>query len=122
MSLSDYSEGLILDYLLTLMPFYVALSTADPGEDGSTIAEPVEMGYARKESSAFSRPDNVVSNTAIVDFPVSTDAWGTITHFALFDAAVGGNMLGSAELTSPQSVITGKSVQFGIGALTITGD
>lgn len=120
MSLSNYGEGIILDALLALMPFYVALSTADPGEDGSTIAEPVEMGYARKESSAFSPTDNVISNTAIVDFLVSTGAWETITHFALFDAAVDGNILGSAELAAPLNVVEGKSVQFGIGALTLT--
>ena len=72
---------------------------------------------------SLSRPNNhcrLCLQTINQIFLVSTGAWETITHFALFDAAVDGNILGSAELAAPLNVVEGKSVQFGIGALTLT--
>ena len=122
MSLSDYSEALLLDALLAEMPFYVALSTADPGDDGSTIAEPADAAYARIESSDFSRTDNTISNTVAVTFVASSASWGTITHFALLDAITDGNILGSGALSPSATVGAGDIAQFAIGALTITLD
>ena len=39
---------------------------------------------------------------------------------AAFDAASGGNMLGSAALASSQTVVAGNLVKFAVGALTIS--
>ncbi len=58
MSLSDTTEGYLIDWLLSLASptapatVYVALSTADPGEAGGSIAEPSGNGYARVASSS----------------------------------------------------------------------
>ena len=42
----------------------------------------------------------------------------TYTHFALFDAATGGNLLASAQVTgAPITVGAGTDVQFPVGAL-----
>jgi hypothetical protein len=121
MSLSDYSEELLLDALLAKMPFFVALSTADPGEAGAGIAEPVSDGYARKESSDFVRTNSTIANEATITFAdASGDGWGHITHFALFDAVTDGNFLGSGELTVHQDVAGGKTVQIEVGDIEIT--
>jgi hypothetical protein len=53
MSFSNYLENKLLDHAFRNTSYtppsavYVALSTADPGEDGSTIAEPSGNNYAR---------------------------------------------------------------------------
>jgi len=124
MSLSDYSEELMLDALLTEMPFFVAFSTEDPGDAGGSIAEPTGNSYARTESSDFARgdPGSVIANTASVVSPTASGSWGEITHFAIFDAAESGNFLGSGELDTPQTVVSGEALQANIGDLTITLD
>jgi hypothetical protein len=118
MSLGDYAEALLLDALLAEMPFEVALSTADPGEDGATIAEPSGNGYARVSSSDFARTTSTVSNDANITFATASGSWGTITHFALFDGSA--NFLGSGELGSSQAIGTGDTAQFDTGDMSIT--
>ena len=54
---SDYWENKILDHIFgkgsyTPPTIYVGLSTADPTDDGSGLAEPSGNGYARKQTSA----------------------------------------------------------------------
>ena len=48
----------------------------------------------------------VVTNDAAVDFDESTQSWGTVTHFAIFDSeAVGsGNLLMYGPLSTARSV------------------
>jgi hypothetical protein len=63
----------------------VALSTTDPGADGSGITEPSGNGYARVTNNNWSQ--NVaksIENTADVAFPQATGSWGTISHFAIY--------------------------------------
>jgi uncharacterized protein involved in response to NO len=125
MSLSDYLEAEILDHIFskgayTPPTWYVGLSTADPGEDGATLSEPTAMAYARVALGAVTRTAGSVVNNAAVEFVEATGDWGTITHFALFDAASGGNFMGSGELTSPLDVTTGKTARFPAGEIAIT--
>lgn len=127
MSASNYLEQAILDHIFneaafTAPTWYVALSTADPGEAGASIAEPVAMAYARKAVGATTRTASSVANDAEIAFTAASGAWGAITHFALFDALTEGNFLGSAALASPKTVGSGDVVKFAIGALTFTMD
>ena len=49
-------------------------------------------------------------------------AWGTITHWALFDAVTAGNMLWHGDLTTARTIGDGDQLTFAIGALSITAD
>jgi hypothetical protein len=95
MSASDYTENKILDHLTGKTSFtkpttYVGLSTADPTDDASGLAEPSGNGYARVETSGSdwdAAASGATANAAEITFPEATGSWGTVTHFALFDAA-----------------------------------
>jgi hypothetical protein len=127
MSLSDFLEGKILDHIFseaayTAPTWYVGLSTADPGEAGGTLAEPVAMAYTRKALGATTRTAGSVVNDAAVEFAAATGDWGTIAYIALFDAVSGGNFLGSGALTESKSITTEKIARFPVGQLSITLD
>ena len=133
MSYSDYLENELLDHWLGNSAYtapatvYVGLSTADPLDDGSGLAEPVGNGYARVSvtNNLTEWPAAVggsKNNANDVTFPLATGSWGTITHFALFDAATGGNMLGSGALTSSRTVSDGDQPRFAAGEITVTLD
>ena len=56
-------------------------------------------------------------------FPAPTpNAWGTVTHFGIYDAATAGNLLYWAALTTSRATAAGVAPSFAIGALTHTED
>lgn len=131
MSNSNYLEQQILSWINgTDMPtaptaLYIAISTAAPAEDGSTIAEPAGPdGYARVLVT-FGGPQQgtdaaTISNDVAVAFGPATGDWGDMTHFAVFDAATDGNMLRHAALSAPVTINSGDSATFAVGALIIS--
>jgi hypothetical protein len=125
MSASDYLESKILDHIFSEATFtaptwYIGLSTADPGEDGSGVAEPADANYARQALGGTTRTSSTVVNDSDITFPTAGAGWGTITHFALFDSASGGNMLASAALTESKTINAGDSAKFSASALQVT--
>ncbi len=127
MSLSNYTENKIAELLagktgMALPAVYLALSTADPGEDGSTIAEPAGNGYARTATAGkwAAASGGTIANAANITFPEATASWGTVSHVALFDAVSGGNMLASGALNSSQEIRTGDAPRFEAGDLQLT--
>jgi hypothetical protein len=128
MSFSNYLEAGILNHIFGLATFnaptwYVALSTADPGEDGSGIAEPTASEYARQALGSVTISGSEISNLAAVTFATALEVWGTISHVALFDAASGGNFLGSNALTGgSQAIGIDDAMNFPIGDIKITQD
>lgn len=129
-SFADYWENEILDHLFgkgsyTPPTIYIALSTADPGDDGATIAEPSSGSYARKATSASdwsAASGGALSNAATIEFVQATGSWGTITHFALFDALTEGNMLAHGSLSASKTVDSGDIARFVTGNLDVTLD
>jgi len=129
-SFSGYTENKILDHLIGKTSFvmptvYIGLSTADPDEDASGLAEPSGNGYARVTTSGgtwSAASGGITSNVSAIDFPSATGSWGAVTHFVLFDALTNGNMLAYGELTAPETITSGKIVRFSIGQLTISLD
>lgn len=127
-SLSDYLEVELLDMIVgktdyTMPTVYVGLSTADPTDDASGLAEPVGNGYARVATTGATweaASGGATQNAAAITFPTATGAWGTITHFALFDALTVGNMLAHGELGASQAITTNQIPRFAAGALDIT--
>ena len=127
-SFSDYLEAEVLDHVTgkgsyTSPTTYVALSTADPTDDNSGIAEPSGSGYARVTTSASdwdAAASGATANAAAITFPEASGAWGTVTHFALFDASTAGNMLMYGTLDASRVITSGITPRFSIGELDIT--
>ena len=133
MSLSNFLELELLDHVFKQTVYAVpdrvaiALSTADPSEAGTNIAEPAAGAYTRVKCLTTGADWNVAAagamdNASIFTFPTATASWGTITHFALYDATGTGlgNMLGYAALTTARDVTIGDTVKFAAGDLDIS--
>jgi hypothetical protein len=129
-SFSNYLENKLLDHLFgkasyTSPTIYVGLSTADPLDDGSGLAEPSGNGYARVQTAAAdwnAAVNGLIDNANDITFPQATGSWGTITHFALFDAATGGNMLAHGALSQSKAINNGDTAKFAAGALDVSLD
>jgi len=127
---SDYWENKILDHIFgkgsyTPPTIYVGLSTADPTDDGSGLAEPSGNGYARVQTSASNwnaASNGSLDNASDISFAQATGSWGTITHFAMFDAATAGNMLAHGALSQSKSISESDTARFEAGDLDISLD
>jgi hypothetical protein len=127
-SFSDYWEDEILDHVFgkgvyTPPTIYVALSTADPTDDGSGLAEPSGNGYARVATSGAdwdAASGGALDNANAITFPEASGSWGTITHFALYDAATNGNMLAHGALDSSEAISSGEVPRFPAGDLDVS--
>lgn len=130
---SDYTESKVIDALLrgdsiTGGAVYIALFTTDPNDD-ATGAECADSGYTRQQahssapSDGFSAPhatDGHTSNQQVVSFPAIVDTRITVTHWAIFDALTGGNMLFSGALTNAKDLDPSDVLSFPVGSLKIT--
>ena len=102
----------------------LALSTADPLDDKSGIAEPVAMGYARQTivlgtpASSNGVGTTVTGPTTDLVFGPATGAWGSITHWAIFENT-GTNMLLHGAITAPKDIASGDSFVVNADALTV---
>jgi len=127
---SDYWENKILDHIFgkgsyTPPTIYVGLSTADPTEDGSGLAEPSGNGYAREQTSASdwnAASNGSLDNAGNITFAQASGNWGTVSHFVLFDAATAGNMLAYGILSQSKSISESDTARFQAGDLRISLD
>lgn len=124
---SDYLENALLDHVLRNTAYtspttvYVGLYTAAPTDAGGGT-EVSGGGYAREAATFGAASGGSISNSAIVDFGTTTGAWGTVTHFGIFDAETAGNLLYWDALTAEKVIGNGDPVSFPIGDLTVTED
>ena len=109
-SLSDYVEDEVLDHVLKTGDWaqptnlYVGLSTADPTDDASGIAEPGGNGYARVQHNNWdAAASRATENTGTISFPEATGTWGTIAYFFISDASTGGNMIAHGALSASKT-------------------
>lgn len=90
--------------------YYIGLSKTAPDVTGDNVSEPeTSAGYARVELTSLGEPvDGLVTNQQAINFNESTNGWGTVTHFVVYDSdEVGaGNLLMYGELTTPRTVET----------------
>ena len=129
-SFSDHWENEILDHLFgkgsyTPPTIYVGLSTADPGDDGTGLSEPSGNGYARVTTAAAdwnAASGGALDNAGAIEFAEATGNWGTVTHFALFDAATSGNLLAHGSLTQSKTIASGDTARFQAGDLDVSLD
>ena len=127
-SFGNYIENKFLDHIVGKTAYskptaYIALSTADPLDDASGIAEPSGNNYSRLITSGSdwnAASGGAIDNATALTFATATGSWGTITHFALYDAIAGGNMLALGSLASSQAVGNAETIKFAAGELDIT--
>lgn len=103
---------------------YVGLSSTEPSPDGTGATEPsASAGYGRIQLTDMSEPvDGSVSNTKPIDFPESTDDWGVMTHYVVYDAPTGGNLLIYNQLDKSRTVESESIMTFKAGALTLSAE
>lgn len=124
-NLTNIGERLALDAANGVAPLvtrYVGLFTAAPGETGGGT-EVAGGSYTRPVmafAAATTDGSNVTSaaNSAEVLFAEATADWGTITHVAIFTAAVAGDMLWYAPLAVARTVLTGDQFRFAAGSVS----
>lgn len=144
-SFTDYYENLAIDHMFRGQSFsesspasyYVGLLTASCS-DSSAGTEVSGGSYARvavtrgtsawkgthgSTTGASSGTNGTISNAAAITFPAPTANWGSITHFAVYDASTSGNMILCQSLTASKTVNNGDAAPaFAIDALTIQID
>jgi len=125
-AISNYLENALLNATLRNTTYtspatvYAALFTTDP-TDAGTGTECTGSGYARK-AITFAAPSNGVTtnSAAACEFDQATGAWGTITHFAIFDALTTGNMLYYGALTASKTIASGDVFKFATSSVSVT--
>jgi hypothetical protein len=140
-AMSDYLENKLVDQLFrgqtapTTSTLHVALLTAAPSDSGGGT-EVSGNAYARVavassltnwagtqsagSTTASSGTGGQTSNNTVITFPTPTATWGTVTHFGIYDAATGGNLLFFGTLTIAKTINQSDTVSFPAGSLTIT--
>jgi hypothetical protein len=115
---------------------YIGLLTAAPSDAGggtevtggsyarATVASSL-ANWAGTQSAgstvASSGTGGQTSNNGAIAFPAPTANWGLITHFGIYDASSGGNLLIWGALAVSKTVNNGDAApQFNAAALTIT--
>lgn len=108
--------------------FYIALCTQAPGTqaDGSQLTEPdIDAGYYRvmvpNDNTGFGQAlDGVVACISDVIFPVATADWPTITHYALCDDLVAGQVYLYGNFTTPRRILFGDQAHIPDSALSLS--
>ncbi len=104
---------------------YIALFST-PTDDlggGTELTAVTAPGYARAAltSANMSPPTSKrTQNVTVVAFATATGDWPMVTHYAVYDAPTGGNMLHHHPLTEQELIEAGQTPRFGIGQLTFT--
>lgn len=140
-AMSDFLENKLIDQLFrgqsapTTSTMYIGLLTAAPSDSGGGT-EVSGGSYARVgvtsslanwcgsqsagSTSASSGTSGQTSNNAAITFPTPSAGWGTVTHFAIYDASSGGNLLFHGALSIAKTINQSDTVTFPAGSLAIT--
>lgn len=113
-SLADYSELELLDHVCNaaysqVATVYLGLSTADPGDDEGGLAEPSGNGYVRQSITFGAASSRRVTQDGAITFPEASGAWGTVSHWGIFDAESAGNMLAHGAFAVSKSIVSGNT-------------
>ena len=126
-ALSDYAENKVLDVLGANATFtapsnvYLGLSTGSLGDDNSGT-ELSGNNYSRVSVSFGAEASGTMSNDAAIEFAAATGSWGSVSHWALFDASSSGNMLVSGSFSAAKTISSGDVLKVATGDLDITAD
>lgn len=110
---------------------FLSLATSINSDGDSYTEVTTSIGYGRialagsvEWSGITSGPDYTVVNSETITFSPATTPWGTIAHFALFDAeTIGtGNMLYWGNLSTSRDIQTTDTFEVQPGNLTVRLD
>lgn len=124
MAFTPYTDNELLIHLLGPTAYtkpsalYIALFNGDPASGGTEVSTS-GSAYAR-QAATFTVTNNSATNTANVEWPVATSAWGSIDHVAIYDAATSGNQLVTAALTSTKTIGVGDVFRIPASNLSVT--
>jgi hypothetical protein len=131
-AMSDYLEGEIIKHIFRSGSFTkpaalaIGLLTTAPNDAGGG-SEVAGNNYARVQvnpgDANWTAPtigNGVTANVSAITFPTPSASWGTITHFGVYDAASGGNLLFHGALTQSKVTNGGDTISFAAGALQFT--
>jgi hypothetical protein len=124
-AMSDYLENAFLEHFTgttsTSAPaaVYLGLSTASMNDDDSGT-ELSGSGYARQAITFAAAASASIATNAAAEFPAATGSWGTVSHWAIYDASTGGNQLFNGSFATAKTISTGDILKVASGALTIT--
>jgi hypothetical protein len=132
-SFSDYLEKKLLDHVLKVAPYtvpsnlYVGAFTIAPDDTGGGTEKTIGVnGYARvliNSWNAATGTPTISTNAGVITFPQDTGAdWGTILAAAIFDSAVGGNMLVYSVLSPPKLIEIGDVLEIPISSFQVQLD
>jgi len=134
---SDFLETGILDHTLrgntlpTPSTIYLALFTTDPTDAGTGL-EVTDSAYVRQDaanggtiSSGWTAPTDSSAggskstNAKVLQFPPIADDSTTVTHYALYDSQIGGNLLYHGGFTVSKTLDQNDVLSIDIGGLQI---
>lgn len=141
-AMSDWLENGLVDLILRgqalTLPtnLHFALFTAAPSDSGGGT-EVSGGSYARVSvarslanfagtqsagsTTASTGTGGVTSNNNAITFPAPTANWGVVTHWGVFDAASGGNLVFHGALTTSKTVNNGDAApSFAAAAFSLT--
>jgi len=140
-AMSDFLENRIIDQLFrgqaapTTTTLHVGLLTTAPsdagggtevsgGSYGRVAVTSSLANWAGTQSAGSTVASNgsggQTSNNAAITFPTPTAGWGTVTHFGIYDASTGGNLLFWGALTIAKTINQADTVTFPAASLSIT--
>lgn len=106
--------------------YYIGLSTTDPLADGTNVHEPSGKSYKRVAVAANSinfatASDGKIANNKVIRFSEALEVWADslnpITHYVIYDAQKGGNLLFFGALTRSIEVPISSIVEVPIGGI-----
>lgn len=140
-ALSDFTENKLVDHVLRGLAWtapsalYVALMTSAPSDSGGGT-EVSGGSYARVQvgpsASAWKSTNGATSgastgtggqslNGSTITYPSPSGNWGVVTHVAIYDASIGGNLIAWGALALPKTINASDSApSFGVDSFSIT--
>lgn len=126
-AMTDYLANKQLDHVLGTAAFtmpsgsYLGLFTSATSDAGGGT-EVSGNGYARQDATWAAASGGAAANTSTHTYTAAGGDWGLLTHFAVFDALTGGNMLFHGPLTEERTVLDAGNIVFNPGSLNATQD
>lgn len=108
---------------------YIGVSKTAPTEAGTNCTEPTAPSYkrflAKCDSTNWNEPnEGTISNSVVFRFDEAAESWTTaaspVTHWVIFDAETGGNMMFYGELMRAQEIPAGAVLEIPTEGLTTT--
>jgi hypothetical protein len=140
-AMSDFLENRLVDQIFrgqsapTTTTLYIGLLTAAPSDSGGGT-EVSGGSYARVavasslanwagtqtagSTTTSGGTSGQTSNNVAITFPTPTAGWSTVTHFGIYDAATGGNLLFHGALTIAKTINQADTVTFPPASLSVT--